>query len=350
MRRVGRGRAGLPGALPGVLLAALLAGCAPVENALSAQPWFQTPSIVRAAGERAAVVESLWWYLFWVALTVFVVVTAAFLVGVRRRGRVARRREELHDAESGVGALLVGATVLTAALLLLTSVLTYRVMAEIDVPEEPVAATFEVVGKQFWWEVRLDDTVVSANELRIPVGRPVLVRLRSDNVIHSFWVPQLSGKLDLIPGQDNALWLQADAPGVYRGQCAEYCGVQHGNMAFFVVAEPEAQWRAWREAALSAPAAPADEEAQRGREVFEARACAACHAVAGTSASGTFGPDLTRVGSRLTLGAGTLLNTPANMARWITATQEVKPGALMPSQDLGADDLRAVVAYLQGLR
>ena len=212
----------------------------------------------------------------------------------------------------------------------------------------------EVVGKQWWWDVRYfgnDGRVVLANELRIPVGRPVQIALHSDDVIHSFWVPALAGKVDMIPGRVNRIILEANAAGVYRGQCAEFCGAQHSWMAFYVVAEPEAEYRAWLARQAEPAAEPANPFLARGREVFLREACAGCHAVRGTAAKGKQGPDLTHVGGRLSIGAGVLGNGAAALAGWIADPQHIKPGNLMPAtRTLEGEDLRALASYLESLK
>lgn len=221
--------------------------------------------------------------------------------------------------------------------------------------DERPALRLELVGHQWWWEVRYLDAhgardFVTANEIRIPVGGAVEVNLASADVLHSFWVPSLAGKLDLVPGRRNALVLSARHAGVYRGQCAEYCGGPHGQMALHVVASDPAAFEAWRAAQRAPPPEPGDAGALRGRAVFD-EICAACHTVRGTRAVGTRGPDLTHVASRLALAAGALPNEPASRVRWITAGQHVKPGNLMPEfRALGAGELEALGAYLATLR
>lgn len=217
-------------------------------------------------------------------------------------------------------------------------------------------ADIEVTGKMWWWEVRYVDAtagknVTLANELYVPVGRPVEIALRSDNVIHSFWVPALAGKVDMVPGRVNRLVVQARAPGVFRGQCAEYCGVQHAWMAFYVVAVPEEAFQQW----LARQAAPANEPSdafhKQGRLAFLREGCGTCHTVRGTTAAGTLGPDLTHVGSRLSLGAGRLDNHAGTLAGWIADSQTLKPGNLMPSMNVfSGEELRAVAAYLESLK
>ncbi|MDQ1077612.1 c-type cytochrome [Pseudoroseomonas cervicalis] len=248
-------------------------------------------------------------------------------------------------------ALATGATALTVIGLSVASYLATRPLHASAEP--PLVVTLR--GLQWWWEIRYPDPeggpeIVTANELRLPVGRPVQLRLEAADVIHSFWVPALAGKQDMIPGRDNTLLLTARAPGRHRGQCAEFCGLQHAHMALLVVAEPAPDFAAWL-AAQRAPAAPPQEaEAARGRALFEARPCAACHTVRGTAAAGTLGPDLTHLASRQELAAGRLPLTRGALAAWIADPQTLKPGNLMPLVPLAADELQAVTAYLAGLR
>jgi cytochrome c oxidase subunit 2 len=192
--------------------------------------------------------------------------------------------------------------------------------------------------------------VTTANELHLPAGRPVAIALESADVIHSFWVPPLHGKVDLVPGRTNTILLQADRTGEWRGQCAEYCGLQHAHMRLIVSAHDPAGFDAWYGAQLQPAPAPAADQERRGHAIVERGSCAMCHAVQGTAAGGRMGPDLTHLASRTWIGAGTLPNTPENLRRWIADPQAFKPGSLMPPQALTDDDLDAVVAYLGRLR
>jgi cytochrome c oxidase subunit II len=176
-----------------------------------------------------------------------------------------------------------------------------------------------------------------------------VVRLKSRDVVHSFWVPNLAGKIDVVPGRRNVMWFQADVAGTYRGQCAEFCGLQHAKMAFVVVAEPPERYEAWAEAYRQPPATPADDLARRGEQVFLESQCALCHRVRGTGAWGQVAPDLSRIANRLTLAAGTLPNTRGNMAAWILDPQYIKPGSFMPPTSLEPEHLHALLAYLEGL-
>jgi cytochrome c oxidase subunit 2 len=191
---------------------------------------------------------------------------------------------------------------------------------------------------------------ITANEIRIPTGRVVEVVLRSADVIHSFWVPSLVGKRDLIPGRPSEITIVADKPGIYRGQCAEFCGYQHAHMALTVVAERPDALEAWRKGQLEDAVSPTSDEERRGQQVVLSTGCVLCHTVRGTPAGGVSGPDLTHVASRQGLAADTLPMTTAALAAWIADPQGVKPGANMPRVDLGAADLNAVVAYVGSLK
>jgi cytochrome c oxidase subunit II len=223
-------------------------------------------------------------------------------------------------------------------------------MAALSHPAASGGITVEVIGHRWWWEVRYPDRgIVTANEVRIPVGEPVLVRLTTQDVLHSFWVPELTGKTDMISGRTNTMTLEAERPGVYRGQCAEFCGLQHAQMIFFVIADPRSEFDRWMADHSGPPALPTDPMLRQGQEVFETQACAACHTIRGTTASGMVGPDLTDFGGRLTIGAGAVPNTRGNLGGWIVNSQTIKPGNLMPPIQLSPDDLQALIAYLESL-
>jgi cytochrome c oxidase subunit 2 len=210
----------------------------------------------------------------------------------------------------------------------------------------------EVVGHQWWWEFHYPDSnVVTANEVHVPLGRPVNFSLRSVDVLHSFWVPQMGGKMDVIPGHRNHLYFTPEAVGEYHGQCTEFCGIQHANMRFRLVVDSPAEFQAWvQRQQQPAPAQPPSEELLRGQQAFTRSGCIACHTIEGTSAQGTIGPNLTHVGSRSTIGAGILDNTPENVAAWIKDPQAIKPGNLMPNLHVRPDDITAIVTYLESLK
>jgi cytochrome c oxidase subunit 2 len=212
-----------------------------------------------------------------------------------------------------------------------------------------------VTGHQWWWEFEYlhpqpSLSVTTANELHLPVGRPVVFRLQSADVIHSFWVPNLHGKIDLIPGRQTATWLQADRPGVSRGQCAEYCGAQHAHMALSVIAEPAGDFERWLAGQRAVAPAPSTPEQSRGLAVVERGPCAMCHTIRGTAAGARLGPDLTHFATRSTIGAGTAPNTRGHLAGWIADPQRLKPGNRMPPTGLSPADLQAVLAYLEILK
>jgi cytochrome c oxidase subunit 2 len=305
-----------------------------------------------AAGRREMV---LGWWLTGIAAVVVVIVCLAIVVGiVRRRDDSATDIPARREIRSGLAWIYVG-TAITIVILLVTFTGTMVTLNAASRPRVTPSLTLDVTGHQWWWEIRYRDDAhpelafTTANEVHLPVGQPVRVRLQSADVIHSFWLPQIAGKTDLIPGQVNEMWLQAEKPGVSRGMCGEYCGLQHAEMALTVTAESPQQFARWAAHERAPAAAPASTDAQVGRVVF-ARSCGACHAVAGTEALGHVGPELTHVASRSAIGAGALANTPSNLARWIVAAPQVKEGARMPAIPLDTAQLRSVIAYLETLR
>lgn len=312
------------------------------------------PALVQSAllpaGPAAAIIDQIWTVLWVGATAIFVVVMAlAAYVLVGRRGRP----RPIGGNRLVVGGGLVFPVVALTALLIYT----LPVGARLTAPAPPGALRVEVTGRLWWWEVRYLDAdgaldFVTANELVIPAGRPVELRLRSDNVIHSFWIPSLAGKTDMIPGHENRLVLQADQPVVLRGQCAEFCGAQHTWMAFDVTVLAEDDFAAWASGQREPAAEPSGPFLARGREVFLRSSCGSCHRVRGLpGATGEAGPDLTHLGSRATIGAGLLPNNQGTLAGWVANPHAVKPGALMPAfGDLLGHDLRALAAYLESLR
>lgn len=298
-------------------------------------------------GPNAAAIAEIAWVLIIGAAVIFaaVMVLAAYAVFAPRQ-RAARLSSR---------ALIVGGGIVFPAVVL-TALLAYSLArASALGKEEPAALVIHVTGEQWWWRVHYLDAAgrrdfATANEIHIPAGRPVELRLASADVIHAFWVPALAGKLDMVPGKEHRLRLSAERPGVFRGQCAEYCGGPHGMMSFFVVAHTPAEFERWREAQRRVPPPPADAAAAKGASLF-ATLCAACHTVRGTAAEGVRGPDLTHVGSRRTIGAALLPMGRGALSGWISSSQHLKPGNLMPSfASLPGEELGALVAYLEGLR
>lgn len=307
------------------------------------------PSVLNPGGPRASRIADLWWFLFAIGTVVFLVVIALLFVGVFRAWR---RQVEGREQSTGSGIAFIGVGV-TITALITTAVFGFTLwtLAALAGPNEPSATTITVIGNRWWWDVRYPEAgVITANEIHIPVGEPVRVQLTADDVIHSFWVPELAGKLDLIPGRVNTFWLEADKPGTYRGQCAEFCGVQHAHMAFLVIAEPREDFDAWLQAQSQPAAEAAGPIVERGRDVFLTAGCAACHTVRGTEANGQVGPDLTHLASRQTLAAGTLDFSYGALSGWVADPQGIKPGAQMPNVRLTAEELSEVVSYLLSLQ
>jgi cytochrome c oxidase subunit 2 len=307
-------------------------------------------------GDKADPVVSLTWGLLIISIAVVVIITALVVIGVaRRRVRGPVTLESIAIERSGTGLRWISVGVGLSTVVLLAALFwTVAVLAKINSPSSPADLTIEVTGQQWWWKARYlnDDpsrVLTVANEIHVPVGRPVRVRLIGADVIHSFWIPALTGKTDAIPGQTNLTWFEASTPGIYRGQCTEYCGEQHAHMAFTVVAQAPQQFDDWWKSQIEAAPAPQGEQAIRGEQDFELH-CGACHAVRGTRAGGSVAPDLTHLMSRSTLAAGTLPNTPGNLAGWIADPQQVKPGTLMPTLYLSGNELSDITTYLATLQ
>jgi len=307
-------------------------------------------SIIHPAGIQAARVSHLWWVMFWICAVVWAAVAVAALVAIAR-GR--RGSSTATDAQIGRSVTVAGGLSVAALLgLLFQSIVTGRAL---DTLRSPDALRIQVTGNQWWWDVQYAHAVPSlrvttANEIHIPVGRAIRFDLLSTDVIHSLWIPNLQGKIDLVPGRLNELWLRADQPGVYRGQCAEYCGLQHAKMALVVVADSPDDFERWLAANRAPASPPTTPEEQRGRDIVERGPCAMCHTIAGTSAGGRSAPDLTHLASRSTIGAGTLPNTKGYLAGWIADPQHIKPGNRMPPPGLNGEELQAVLAYLETLK
>lgn len=299
------------------------------------------------AAER---INTLSWVLYGVASFAFALVVIILLLGLFRRRPVAGPRRELI---SGTKVVVLGGIIFPICALTAVFVLTVTTIDTTINPPSPPKLTVHIIAQQWWWQVEYPNQhITTANEIHIPVGQPVKIVLTSKDVIHSFWVPQLQAKTDVVPGLTNTTWIEANKPGTYDGQCAEYCGTQHANMAFQVVAEPPAQFDQWATVEAGPALKPTAALAQKGAALFPDSPCAGCHTIRGTAAHGTFGPDLTHVGSRRTLAARTIPNTPDEMAKWISNAQKIKPGTTMPNMRQSPQDpfVKAVVAYLQSLR
>jgi len=317
-------------------------------------PALEAPlTYLRAFGAHAAEVIGLTTGLIVISCLVVIIVTLLLLGGLFRRRRVLDEGELISSPpERGLSWLYVGIG-LSALVLLGSALWTFVVIAKVSGPPTDPEFTIEVVGRQWWWEIRYlsgepDRNFTTANEIHLPVGSPVRVKLRGADVIHSFWVPTLAGKTDIIPGQTNITWIQADTPGEFRGQCAEFCGKQHARMGFLVVASPPGDFNEWWDRQLTGVPTPVARETRLDQEAF-IRNCGVCHSVRGTRAGGILGPDLSHFNSRRRIAAATLPNTVGHLSAWIANPQEIKPGNLMPRLELSGEDLSRVRRFLATL-
>jgi cytochrome c oxidase subunit 2 len=309
------------------------------------------------AGPFSHDIEWLYWVIFWIVFVAFVLTILAFARAAKTYTRseemVPIMKDEAGDRKArwAVGTA-IAITVLTLFAVLFMSVITGKKVQGMS-SSNPV--TIQITGHQWWWEVtypnpQADQTVITANEIHIPVGKPVVILTSSADVIHSFWAPSVHGKRDLIPGYSTAFWIQVDQPGTYSGRCAEFCGLQHAHMGFSIIAEDEATFEAWEQQQLKPASDPHDAEAQHGREVFLTHTCVMCHTIRGTDAGSRVGPDLTHLASRKMIAAETLANTTGALAGWIVDPQQIKPGNKMAPNPLASDDLNALVIYLRTLQ
>jgi cytochrome c oxidase subunit 2 len=322
----------------------------------------------------------LWSLFFWVTVAVFVIVSLAALLAAWRGNRLHRSSAEpaafaVHDEavppegharvpivaldarEERRLAVAVGvAAAITVVILFVLLVASFSAARAAGALRAQAAMTIDVTGEQWWWRVRYgaeaapSQVFTTANEIHIPAGVAVRLRLTSSDVIHSLWIPGLAAKRDLIPGQDTELVIRADEPGVYRGQCAEFCGLEHAQMAFLVVADPPDAFEAWRKQQLEPAKEPMTELARRGRQIFFETPCFMCHTVRGTKAGAVTGPDLTHFASRTTIAAGTAPNNRGHLAGWILSAPSMKPGTKMPAMSLSPAELDALLAWLEELR
>jgi len=313
-----------------------------------------TTSYLDATGTAGREEAVLGRWLTGVSCFVVLAVCAAIVWGIVhgwKDGDIGTGRREI---KSGLSWIYVGSAI-TLVILLVTFAGTMVTLNAASHPSRTPAIVMDVTGHQWWWEVTYGDPAhpdagfTTANEVHLPIGQPVRVRLHSADVIHSFWLPQIAGKTDVIPGQVNEMWVEARRPGSSRGMCGEYCGLQHAMMALPVTAESPEQFAAWAAQRRAEAQQPTGADAHNGEIVFT-RTCGACHTVMGTNAQGRVGPDLTHFASRPLIGAGVLPNTSANLMRWITGAPTIKEGSRMPAIPLDAGELTSVVAYLQTLR
>jgi len=313
-------------------------------------------SFLTGYGDRADPVVGLTWGVLLVSIAVTIAVTALLAVALWHRPgiRPSAPGAALEVQRTAGGLRWVWIGVGASSLILLLSVAwTMQVLAKVTSPATPPALTIEVTGRQWWWQIRYlsadpSRSFTTANEIHIPAGVPVLFRLVGGDVIHSFWVPALFGKTDVIPGQTNETWLQAHAPGVYQGQCTEYCGLQHARMGFLVIAQTPAAFEDWWTHQLQSPAPAISPEALAGRSSFNVH-CGSCHAVRGTDAAGILGPDLSHLMTHRTLAAGVLPNDATDLTRWISDPQALKPGSMMPKPEVSAAELAQIHSYMDTL-
>jgi len=317
----------------------------------------QLHSMFSPASPQAQSIARLWWWMFGVGGLIWLAVIAVMFYTVRSaRGR--RGPDDLQHVATPTHKRLerIVAGAVFGSILVLVGFLIYDFGVGRALAQHPSRAlTIELIGHQWWWEVQYDDPdpskrLVTANEIHIPTGQPVQFKLSSTDVIHSFWVPNLNGKRDLIPGYTSSHWITADTPGVYRGQCAEFCGLQHAKMALDIIAEPPDQFRAWMARSSQPNKPPIDSVALSGQRVFLTAGCSTCHTIGGTAAQATVGPSLTHLKSRPWIAAGTLRNTRANLEGWIVNPQAFKPGTHMPSIPFQPRELTALLAYLETLK
>lgn len=282
--------------------------------------------------------------MLWISTVVFLIVVG-FLVKAMLRGK-RDGYDTLDRSEPRWGEPFIAIAGVFIPALILAGVYVYslREMNALSEAGSNPSMEIEVVARNWWWEARYENGAVTANEIHIPVGEAVRLQLRSADVIHSFWVPELQAKTDHVPGHDNYMWLQADEPGRYRGQCAEFCGLQHANMVFYVVADEPAEFEQW----VTNEAADAEPTGSEGEQIFVDASCAGCHSVRGTEATGTLGPDLTHLATRRTI-AGVLDNDAGDLRAFIDDPHPFKPGVSMPPTELSDDEIDAVVEYLLGL-
>jgi cytochrome c oxidase subunit II len=322
--------------------------------ALQAASFPGAHSALEPSGAAAHLIDRIWDFSLAVSSVVWVLVVAALLWATFRRRRLGEAAASPAQ-ERGMRNTVLAASALTILTLFIYLGLDIVIARPLTATPGREALQIRVTGHQWWWDVeyrdaRPDHWAHTANEIHVPVGRPVVLELRSTDVIHSLWIPNLGVKRDLIPGNVNTVWFQADTPGVYRAQCAEFCGHQHAKMALLIVADPPEHFNSWLTRERDSSRTPTDSVALRGQEVFLAGSCVMCHTIEGTPAGSRVGPNLTHLASRRTLAAGTLPNVRGNLAGWILDPQGIKPGARMPSNQLSPADLHALLTYLENLQ
>jgi cytochrome c oxidase subunit II len=310
-------------------------------------------------GPGAARIEGEFALIFWTTAIVYCVVLIALVVFVvRRRHSLTHMPEPVPtpvEDDRRAGRVVGTAMIVTVLLLFAIMIGSFVSGHAIGKMNRETAYTIDVYGHQWWWEVHYpndepDKTVVTANEIHVPLGVPLRIHGTSRDVIHSFWAPNVQGKRDLMPGYETDVMMQVDQPGRWRGQCAEYCGEQHAHMSFYLVAEPGPQFQQWLSQQAASGVAPSSPQSVRGQQVFLGHACIMCHTIRGTPAGSRVGPDLTHLASRATIAAGVLPNTIGNLGGWILNAQAIKPGSRMPPNHMTGTELQDLLAYLETLK
>jgi cytochrome c oxidase subunit 2 len=317
-------------------------------------------SSLNPAGPAAAHIEHTFALIFWITALVYVVTLLVLIYFViHRRHNLEHTPEPIQTTATSdrlanrAVACAMGLTVLLLFVMMISSFVTSRRIGRLNNHE---ALTIDVYGHQWWWEVQYPNErqpfriVTTANEIHVPIGVPIRIHGTSRDVIHSFWVPNIQGKRDLLPGYKTDVLMQVDRPGRWRGQCAEYCGLQHAHMSFYMIGESRKDFDDWMNTQMQPSSAPTSPQTQHGQQVFLTHSCVMCHTIRGTSAGSRVGPDLTHLASRSTIAAGMLPNTIGNLGGWIMNAQSLKPGARMPPNQLSGSDLQDLLAYLETLR
>jgi cytochrome c oxidase subunit 2 len=331
-----------------LITAALLSACGGRQSAVS------------AAGTQAQRLESLWWLFLYITAAVYVIVMLVLIIAwaKRRKARSEDKPDPPNPArEKSAANVVKGAVAVTVLVMFALMITSFRTGQALNsLAAAPQHLNIKVTGHQWWWEVEYKDpsmpatNILTANEIHVPIGRPIRLDLQSNDVIHSLWMPNFHGKRDLIPTEPTTMFFEADTPGTYWGQCAEFCGFQHAKMRFQVIAESDDDFNAWVNASRQTPSPPASAAETRGQQIFTTGVCAQCHTIEGTGTNGRVGPNLTHIASRPYIAAGSLQNTPENLAAWITDPQKIKPGIRMPMNQFSDEDLNALVTYLRSLK
>jgi cytochrome c oxidase subunit 2 len=321
-----------------------------------------TQSALNPATAESARIFHLWWIFFWVMTAIFLLVAIFLFIAILRNISRASddpqsdlMAEPTQPGESRARNVVSALVIVTVLILFALLIADFFAGNAIYATPDPHALAIKVTGHQWWWEVEYQDPqpseiMTTANEIHVPLGKPVKLELQSGDVIHSFWVPNIHGKKDLVPGHPTTTWFTANRAGEFRGQCAEYCGEQHAHMRLVFVTQSSEAFSNWLSAQKKSAPEPRTDSQRHGREVFLTSQCVMCHTIQGTSARATLGPDLTHVGGRSMIGAGELPNTRGYLAGWILNASALKPGARMPPNQLSSDDLNALLDYLESLK